>query len=184
VRRVGLGTVAALATRAGDPEWLPPGAAAARLVSSLAAAASRTASSRVRVERESRGRVLVRVEVPEGGAAPARVEWRTVEGTPGVAPLLPAGDGLLAAQVDEYVPSLDVVAADGRVLATAGLDSPAPPEYRGPRSADLGALATLACANGAAPRRPLLPWLAAAAVLLALASVVAARVKSGAPLAR
>jgi Mg-chelatase subunit ChlD len=184
VWRVGLGTVAALATRAGDPEWLPPGPPAARLVSSLVAAASRTASSRVRVERESGERVLVRVETPEGGAAPERVEWRTAEGMPGIAPLLPAGDGLLAAQVSEYVPSLDVVAADGRVLATAGLDSPAPPEYRGPRPADLASLATLACADGAAPRRTLLPWLAAAAVLLALASVVAGRVKSGAPLAR
>jgi VWA domain-containing protein len=183
LRRAGLGTVAALATRAGDAEWLAPDPAARRLVAALVGAVARTDSSRVRVERGDDGRVLVRAEV-DAGAAPARVEWRAGGATTRAAPLVAAGAGLLAAQVDEDAPALDVVAADGTVLATAGLDRPAPPEYRGPRAADLDAVASLACGSGRGPPRPLLPWLAGAAVVLALASVAAARVKSAAPLAR
>lgn len=183
LRRTGLGTVAALATRAGDADWLPPDAAAEHLVASLVRAASRTGSSRVRVEREDGGRVLVRVETADG-SAPARVEWRSAEGKPHSSPLVAAGEGLLAADVDDDAADLDVLAADGRVLATAGLDRPAPPEYRDPHPADLDALAALACAGDGGRPRTLLPWLAGTAVLLALASVAVGRVKSGAPTAR
>jgi hypothetical protein len=127
--------------------------------------------------------VLVRAET-EDGAAPARVEWRAADGTTRASPLLPANGGLLAADVDDDASALDVVASDGNVLATAGLDRPAPPEYRDPRPADLEAIAALACSGERGRGRPLLPWFAGAAVLLALASVAAGRVKSAAPRAR
>jgi hypothetical protein len=181
VRRFGLGTVVALATRARDAAWLDGGPETDRLVASLTKAAARQASSRVRVERDGDTRVLVRVE---GAAVPARVEWRAAVGSGGSAPLLPAGDGLLAAEIAAVATGVDVLAADGRVLAAAGLDVPAPPEYRDPAPADLAALAALASGGGGRPQRPLLPCFAGAAVLLALASVVAARFKAGAPLAR
>jgi hypothetical protein len=174
IRREGLGAVAALATRPGDPDWLAPGEQTSRLVASLLRAVARKASGRVRVERSGPTRVLVRYDAPDGGETPTAVDARRGA----KAPLVPADAGLLAADVPQDAEWLDLVAADGRVVATAGLDSPAPAEYLDPPPADLDALAALACGSAAPPARPLAPWLAAAAVLLALGAVAIPRIKS------
>jgi hypothetical protein len=183
IRRVGLGTATALATRPGDAEWLAAGETTSRLVASLVRAAMRPAAGRARVERDGETRLLVRYEPPPGGDVPAFAERGGLR-----APLAPAGDGLHAAEFAAAGrPSsdwIDLVAADGRVIASAGLDTPAPAEYRDPPPVDLDALAASAC--GAAPpaSKPLLPWLAAAAVALALAGIGTARIKSEARVAR
>jgi hypothetical protein len=177
IRRVGLGTATALATRPGDAEWLAAGEKTSRLVASLVRAAMRPASGRVRVERDGETRILVRYEPPPGGDVAAAVAWADVR-----APLVPSGGGLFAADlpvVGRDVPEwIGLVAADGRVLATVGLDTPAPAEYRDPPPVDLDAFAALACGDADPPVTPLLPWLAAAAVSLCVAAIAALGVKS------
>jgi hypothetical protein len=196
LRRVGLGTVAALATRPGDAEWLAAGERTEQLVASLVRAAARPASGRWRVERDGDTRILVRCEPPPGGAAPGFVELDDGTEHPTRAPLMPAAGGLLVAEWPLQSPHhldgvardaphwISFVAADGRVLATAGLDTPAPAEYRDPPSVDLDALAALVSSDDQPASAPLAPWFAALAVALALASVLAARVKSRMGLAR
>jgi hypothetical protein len=184
LRRVGLGAAAALATRPGDDGWLAAGEPAAHLVAALARAVARPASGRVRVERDGAARLLVRYEAPPGGGAAAFAEFddggRRIR-----VPLIPAGGGLLAADLGRTQPQwIDLCAADGRDLATAGVDAPAPPEYLDPPRADLDALAALVASRGEEPALPLAPWCAAAAAALALASVAAARIKSAPRLAR
>jgi hypothetical protein len=181
IRRVGLGRVTALATRPGDADWLAAGEKTSRLVASLVRAAMRPAAGRMRVERDGETRLLVRYDAPPGGAVAAFVEC---DGSTGRvrAPLVSSGGGILAAEVPaagrEAPDWIDVLAADGRVLATAGLDTPAPAEYRDPPPVDLDALAALATTHAAPPVSPLAPWLAATAVALALAAIAVAGIKS------
>lgn len=182
LRRVGLGAVAALATRPGDPNWLPADAATARLVASLVRAVARPASGRVRVERDGATRLLVAYEPSPGAEPPAFARLNGEQGD--AVPLVPADGGLLACEVGTRAEWVDLVAADGRVLATAGLDTPVPAEYRDPPAVDLDALAALACRDATPPATPLAPWLAAFAAVLALASVAAARIKSSGASAR
>jgi hypothetical protein len=182
LRRVGLGAVAALATRPGDPDWLAADPATARLVASLARAVARPASGRVRVERDGATRLLVAYETPPGADAPVFARSDREHGDR--VPLVPGDGGLLACEVGARAAWVDLVAAAGRVLATVGLDTPAPAEYRDPQPVDLDALAALACRDTDVPTAPLAPWLAACAVALALASVAAARIKSAGASAR
>lgn len=176
VRRVGLGAVAALATRPGDPGWLPAERATGRLVESLVRAVARPASGRVRVERDGETGILVACETPAGSGAPAFA--REVGGSADRVPLVPAGGGLLAGEFRARAEWAEILDADGRSLAAAGLDTPSPLEYRDPPAVDFDALAALACRDDTAPGTPLAPWFAGCAVLLALASVAAARIKS------
>jgi hypothetical protein len=135
----------------------------------------------VRVERDGESRLLVRYEPPPGGA-PAAFARAAGIGLP--QPLVPAADGLLAVEVGGRGEWAEISDAEGRTLATVGLDTPAPAEYRDPPPADVGAIAALVASPAERAATPLAPWLAAAAAGLALAAVAASRIKSPPRLAR
>lgn len=174
VRGVGLGKVAALATRPGDAAWLAGDDRAAALVRALASAAMRPARARVRVERDG-PRLLVRTDAASSSAflAPSGEASRRV-------PLVAAGNGLFAAEPPaDFAHWVDVLGADGAPFASAGVDSPAPAEYLDPPPADLDVVAALACAGEDPRGGERSPWLAALAAALAVGGVLAGRVKSG-----
>lgn len=159
IRREGLGLVAAIAMRAGDPTWLPDGDGG--LVRALVGVLSGSAAPELRVER--RGAELYFATADD--VTPSRVRW-SADGAPQEADVRPEARGLWRAAVPPGVSYASLVDADGRVLGGVGLDIPAAPESFHPDAVDINELLRVAAASRPPGGTPLAPWLAGLALLL------------------
>ncbi len=174
VRREGLAWVAAIATRPGDAAFLPRDEATDALVRSLLGLVTRAHAGSARVERGRDGvlRVAASAEV-----VTARLE--TPDDEIVEVALLPGPGGVRRSSrhaVPRAATAVELLDVEGVVVATLGLDVPAPPELQDTPVVDLSPVQALAASGESGAGSTARPWLALLSIaLLVLAHVDASR---------